>query len=73
MVLQVVLDIEFGVFFQKLGPMELRRSLANLWIFGPIDNFDGIPIGLRIVFHESFEVRVENSMPSHDVVEVVLE
>ena len=44
---------------------------GNLRISGPVDNPHGIPIGLRIVRHESIEMRFGNSMPSHDVVEVV--
>ena len=73
--LQAVLDIEFGVFLQRPGPMEVACSLApidgNFWISKPIDNPHGIPIGLRTIRHEFFEVRLGNSMPSHDVVEVV--
>ena len=75
LVLQVMLDIEFGVFLQRLGPMEVAGSLApngNLRISGSVDNLHGIPIGLRTVCHESFEMRFGNFMPSHDVVEVVL-
>jgi hypothetical protein len=72
-----VLDIEFGMFLQRLGPMKVTGSLAsideNLRISRPIDNHDNIPIGLRTVSHESFEVRLGNSMPSHNVVEVVPE
>jgi hypothetical protein len=45
----------------------------NLRISRPVDNYDGIPIGLSTVSHESFEVRLGNSMHSHDVVEVVPE
>jgi hypothetical protein len=77
LVLQVVLNIELGVFLQRLGPMEVAGSLAsidvNLRISRPVDNSDGIPIGLSTVSHESFEVRLGNSMPSHDVIEVVPE
>jgi hypothetical protein len=75
LVLQVVLDMELGVFLQRMGLMEVVGSLAsidgNLRIFIPVDNPHGIPIGLRIVSHESFEVMLGKSMPSHDVVEVV--
>jgi hypothetical protein len=77
LVLQVVFDIEFGVFLQRLGPMEIAGSLAsidgNLRISRLVDNPHSIPIGLRTVSHESFEVRLGNSMPSYDVVEVVPE
>lgn len=77
LVLQVVLDIELGMFFQRLGPMKVAGSFAsidgNLRIPRPVDNAHGIPIGLRTVSHETLEVRLGNSMPSHDVVEVVPE
>ena len=69
LVLHVVLNIEFGGFSQRLGPMEVASFLASR----PIDYPHSIPIGLRIVSHEYFEMRLGNSMPSHDVVEVVLE
>jgi hypothetical protein len=66
LVLQVVFDIEFGVFLQKLGPMEVACSLTsiegNLWVSGPVDNPHDIPIGLRTVRHEAFEVRLGDSM-----------
>jgi hypothetical protein len=57
--------------------MEVASSLTpidgNLWISGPVNNPHNNPIGLCIVRHEAFEVRFGNSMPSHDVVEVMLE
>ena len=70
-------DIEFGVFLQRLGPMEVACSLpsidGNLPISKPVDNPHDIPIGLRIVHHETFEVRLADAMASHDAVEVMLE
>ena len=73
LVLQVVLDIEFGVFLQRLGSMEVASSLAsingNLRISRPVNNSHDIPIGLRTVSHETFELSFGNSMPSHDVLE----
>ena len=75
LVLQVVLDIEFGVFLQKLGPMEVACSFApidgNLRISRSVDNPYGISSGLRTICHESFQMRLGNSMLSHDMVEVV--
>ena len=57
--------------------MEVASSLTpldrNLEIFGAIDDPHGVPIGLRIVCHEAFKVWLRDSMPSHDVVEVMLE
>lgn len=43
----------------------------NLGIFGAIDNPYNLPIGLCIVRHEAFEMRLGDSMPSFDVVEVM--
>jgi hypothetical protein len=75
LVLHVIFDIEFGVFLQILGPMEVANSLTpidgNLRISRPIDNPHGIPIGLRIVCHKAFEVRLGDAIASHDVVEVM--
>ena len=75
--LQVVFDIEFGVFLQRLGPMEVESSLTpidrNLWVSGLVNNPDGILIGLSTVGHEAFEVRLGNTMAGHDVVEVMSE
>ena len=77
LVVQVVLDIEFGVFLQRLGRMEVAGSLTpidgNLWISGSVNNLDDIPIGLRTVGHETFEMRLGDAMASRDVVEVMLE
>jgi hypothetical protein len=77
LVLQVMLNIELGVFLQRLGPMEVVGSFTsidgNLRISKPVDNPHDIPIGFCTVSHESFEVRLGNSMPNHDVVEVVPE
>ena len=48
LLLQAVFGIEFGVFLQRLGPMEVVGSLSpidgNLWIFEPVANSHGIPI-----------------------------
>ena len=77
LVLQVVHDIKFGEFLQKLGPMEVAGSFTpidgNLWVSGPVNNPDGIPIGLRTIGHEAFEVRLGNTMAGHDMVEAMLE
>jgi hypothetical protein len=75
LVLQVVLGIEFGVFFQGLGPMEIIRSFTpfdqNIGIFGTIDDPHGISFGLRIVRHKIFEMWFWDFMPNHDVIEVM--
>ena len=77
LVLQVVFDKEFGMFFQRPGPMKVVGYLATIdgirGIFGFVDDPYCVPIGLCTVRHEAFEVMLGNSMPSHDVVEVMLE
>ena len=49
LVVLIVLHIEFGVFLQIMGRMEVTCSFApidgNLWNSGFVDNHDGIAIG----------------------------
>ena len=63
LVLKIVLDIEFGVFFQGLGPMEVAGFLApldwNLGISRAIYDPRGVPIGLCTIYHITLEVRYE--------------
>jgi hypothetical protein len=57
--------------------MEVASFLApldrDLGISGAIDDPYDVPIGLYSVRHEAFEVRLLDSMSSHDVVEVMPE
>jgi hypothetical protein len=75
LVLQIVLDIDFSVFLQRLGPIEVAGSLAsidgNLRISRSVDNPNGIPIGLCTVRNEAFEVRLGDAMMTHDVIKVM--
>ena len=77
LVLQVVLDINFGVFLQRLGRMEVAGSFTpidgNLWISEHVNNPHGIPIGSCTIRQKTFKVRLDDSMPGHDVVEVMPE
>ena len=54
--------------------MEVVSSLTlldwDLGISGAVDNPHGTPIGFNTFHHETFEVWLWDSMPSHDVVEV---
>jgi hypothetical protein len=72
LVLQVVLDIEFGVFLQRSGPMEVAHSLmsidGNLWISELVNNPHDIPIGLCVVRHKAFEVGFGYSMAGHHMI-----
>ena len=70
-------NLAHSVFLQRLGPMEVARSLTpidgNLWVSGPVNNPHGIPIGLGTVCHEAYEVWMGDTVPGHDLVEVLPE
>ena len=51
----------------------LTPIVGNHWISISVNNLQGIPIGLSIVCHEAFKVKLGNSMAGHDVVEVMPE
>ena len=57
--------------------MEIARSLAAfhgyLWVSGSVDDAHNVPIGLRTISHETFELRLVYSMPTHDMVKVLPE
>jgi hypothetical protein len=42
---------------------------GDLWVTTTIDNLDGIPIGLRTVRHEAFEVGILHAIFSHEFIE----
>jgi hypothetical protein len=69
LVLQIVLDVELGVFLQRLGLVEIAWFFVpfdwNLGISGVIDNPHDVPIGLRISCHEAFEEWFRHSILSH--------
>jgi hypothetical protein len=75
LVLQIMFDIQFGVFFQYLGPMEVASSLMpldrNLKISRAVDNPYDYPFGLRTIRHEAIEMWLWDSMPNYDMVEVM--
>ena len=60
LVLQFVVDILFGVFFQGLGPMEVTGSFkpfnGNFEIATTINNPHSIPISLSTIRHKSLEL-----------------
>ena len=75
LVLEVVLNILFGVLLQRLAPMKIASALLaghrDLEITAIVDNLDCIPIGLNTISHESLELRRRYIMPSHDVIEIL--
>jgi hypothetical protein len=54
---------------EKAGPLAALHY--NLGIPGPVDDTHGVPVGLRTIGHESFKIRLWDSVSGHDVVEVV--
>jgi hypothetical protein len=73
LVLHVWLDILLCVSFQQYSPVEETRALSvlhgDLWITTAIDDSDNIPIGLRTIRHEAFEVGILHAVLSHEIVE----
>ena len=39
--------------------------------FATIDNLDCIPIGLCTIHHKALEIEIWESMPSHDIIEIL--
>ena len=74
LVVEVVLNVLFGVLLQRLASMEIASALSvehrDLGITATIDNPDYIPIGLSAISHKSLEVWQRYTTPSHDVVEI---
>jgi hypothetical protein len=61
------------VSFQRCIPVEETSTLSvlhgDLWITTAIDDLDSIPIGLRTIRHEAFEVGILDAVLCHDIVE----
>lgn len=76
LVLQIVFGMKFGVFFQGTSLMEITPSLTafnqNIGISRTIDDPHGILFGLRIICQKTSERWFWDSMPNHDVVEVMV-
>jgi hypothetical protein len=57
--------------------MEITRLLAAfhgyLWVSGSVYDTHKVLIGLSTIHHETFELRLVYSMPTHDVVKVLPE
>ena len=75
LVLEVVLNVLFGVLLERLAPMEIASALSamhrDLEITATKDNPDCIPIGLSAISHESLELRQWYTMPCHNMVEIL--
>jgi hypothetical protein len=75
LVLEVSTDIGFRMLFKGLGPMEEARPLlvlhGNCGITTAVNHPDSIPVCLSTIRHESLELRLRNTMPCHDIIEVL--
>jgi hypothetical protein len=77
LVLEVGTDIGFRMLFKGLGPMEEARPLlvlhGNCGITTTIYHPDSIPVCLSTIRHESLELRLWNTVPTHDIIQVLPE
>jgi hypothetical protein len=74
LVLHVWLDILLYVSFQQCSLVEETSALlilhTDLWVTTAIDDSDSIPISLRTIRHEAFEVGILHAVLSHEIVEL---
>jgi hypothetical protein len=77
LVLEVGTDIGFRMFFKGLGPMEEARPLlilhGNCDVTTAINHPDTIPVSLSTICHESLELRLWDTVPCHDIIQVLPE
>jgi hypothetical protein len=75
--LEVGTDIGFRMFFKGLGPMEEARPLlvlhGNCGVTTTINHPNSIPVCLSTIRHESLELRLWNTVPCYDIIQVLLE
>jgi hypothetical protein len=73
LVLHVWLDKLLCMSFQRCSPVEETSALSvlhgDLWITTAIDDLDNIPIDLRTVRHEAFEVGILDAVLCHEIIE----
>jgi hypothetical protein len=77
LVLEVGTDIGFRMLFKGLGPMEEARPFlvlhGNCGVPTAVNHPDSIPVCLSTIRHESLELWLWNTVPSHDIIQVLLE
>jgi hypothetical protein len=75
LVLEVGTDIRFRMLFKRLGPMEEASPLLVLHgdrgITVAIYHPNSIPVRLSTIRHESFELGLRNTVPSHNIIQVL--
>jgi hypothetical protein len=74
-VLEVRTNIQLRMFFEGLDPIEEARSLLVLYgncdVTTAVYHLDSIPVRLSTVHHESLELGLRNTVPCHDIIEVL--
>jgi hypothetical protein len=75
LVLEVGTDIGFRMLFKGLGPMEEARPLlvlhGNRGVTTAVYHPDSILVCLSTVRHESLELGLRDTMPCHNIIEVL--
>jgi hypothetical protein len=75
LVLEVGTDIGFRMLFKGLGPMEEARPLLVLYrnrgVITAVYHPDSIPLRLSTVYHESLELELRDTLPCHNIIEVL--
>jgi hypothetical protein len=76
LVLEVSTDIRFCMLFKGLGPMEEACPFLvlhrNRGVTTAIYLPDSIPLCLSTVCHESLELGFRNTVPCHNIIEILL-
>jgi hypothetical protein len=77
LVLEAGTDIGFRMLFKGLGPIEEARPLLvlheNYGVTIAVNHLDSIPVCLSIVHYESLELGLKNTVPCHNIIQVLLE
>jgi hypothetical protein len=77
LVLEVGTDIGFRMLFKGLGPMEEARPLlvlhGNCGVTTAVNHLDSILVCLSTIRHESLELGQRNTVPCHDIIQVLPE
>jgi hypothetical protein len=75
LVLEVDMDIGFHMLLKGLGPIEEARPLlvfhGNCGVTTAVYHPDSIPIRLSTVRHESLELGLRNTVPCHNIIEIL--
>jgi hypothetical protein len=75
LVFEVSTDIRFRMLFKGLGPMEKSRPFlvfhGNRGVTTAVYHPNSILVRLSTVCHESFELGLRNTVPCHNIIEVL--